>query len=77
MKNTVGCSICDKKNLYNYGLLTTQSTGSVLQNNQKYKIYLCEACFFNTLSHLKSEKRVKHMFDENFNFIDLENLGLK
>ncbi len=77
MKNKIECSICDKKNLYTYWLLTNKSLRGSLGNNKKYKIYLCEACFFNTLSHLKSEKRTKHMFSEKFNFIDLINLVLK
>lgn len=75
MKKMIVCTICEKENLLDYALLSAKWKRTQ-PNGENYEIYLCEMCFFNTLSHLKIQKRMMHMFDESFNITDLEKLGL-
>lgn len=69
------CTICEKDNLIDYALLSAV-WGKAPHKGENYELYLCETCFFGTLSHLKIQKRMMHIFDENFEISDLEKLGL-
>lgn len=71
----IQCNICDRPTQSNYGVLKSK-WDSIFPNDEKYEVHLCKSCFFTTLSHLKSQKKLHHLFDENFDFIQLDNLGL-
>lgn len=34
------------------------------QDGERYEVHLCESCFFSTLSHLRRERMVNPLFDE-------------
>lgn len=64
-KNKIQCTICKKDTTYNYGLLLTNFGQGGKNKDIGYKIYLCQSCLFNTISHLQSQKRVLEMFEED------------
>jgi hypothetical protein len=33
-------------------------------DGERYEVHLCEQCFFSTLSTLRRQRMVEHMFDE-------------
>ncbi len=36
-------------------------------DGERYEIHLCESCFFATLSNLRRQRMVEHMFDDAAN----------
>lgn len=71
------CDICDKATQLNYGLLKAELSFNLYDRNVKYEVYLCKSCFLGTISYLKNQKKLLHLFDENFDFKQLDNLGLR
>ncbi|MDO7355975.1 hypothetical protein Q5X30_18080 [Acinetobacter baumannii] len=67
------CDICSRSTQLTYGLLKAE-WGS--NPNEKYTIYLCKSCFLGTLYYLRNQKKMIHLFDEFFDFTQLDNLGL-
>lgn len=70
------CDICDKTIQLNYGLLKAELSSNLYDRNVKYEVRLCKSCFLGTISYLKNQKKLLHLFDENFDFKQLDNLGL-
>lgn len=33
-------------------------------DGERYRVYLCEACFFGTLAYLRQERRSANLFDD-------------
>lgn len=66
----VRCDVCEESTRLPNGSLqfgTLQSLwgyGSS-HDGERYEVHLCEQCFFSTLSYLKQERRVSHMFEED------------
>ena len=47
-----------------YGMLTAHWGYGSKHDGERYEVYLCEQCFFSTLSTLRRQRMVEHMFDE-------------
>ena len=47
-----------------YGMLTTHWGYGSKHDGERYEVHLCEQCFFSTLSTLRRQRMVEHMFDE-------------
>lgn len=75
-KNKIQCTICKKDTSYNYGLLLTNFGQGVKNKDKGYKIYLCQSCLFNTISHLKSQMRVLEIFEEHIEMSEEEKLDI-
>lgn len=45
-------------------------------DGERYELELCEGCFFGTLAYIKQERRVNHMFDNNYKPDEDSRLGL-
>jgi len=76
-KNKIQCTICKKDTSYNYGLLLTNYSQCCKKRDIGYKIYLCQSCLFNTISHLKSQREMMGLFEEDIDIRDEKNLGVK
>lgn len=72
----VRCDICDKSTQLNCGLLKAELNSNLYDRNDKYEVRLCKSCFLGTISYLKNQKKLLHLFDESFDFKQLDNLGL-
>lgn len=73
-QNTIICSVCEKDTSHQYALLITKW---LEEHTTDYEIFLCESCFFNAHAHLRAQKKLLYMFEKNFDYTDLANLGLK
>lgn len=71
------CDICDKSTQLNYGLLKAEWSSNTSDRTDKYEVRLCKSCFLGTLSYLRNQKKLIHLFDEKFDFTQLDNLGLR
>lgn len=71
------CDICDKSLQLDYGVLKANWAASSHVRRPEYEVHLCKSCFFGTLAYLRSQKKMNHLFDENFDFAQLDNFGLK
>lgn len=69
-KKKIQCTICRKDTKYNYSLLITKYGQHCKNRHSGYKIYLCQSCLFNTISHLKSQKRMMLLFEEDIDMRD-------
>ena len=63
------CDVCSQSTskgeaVPQFGTLAAQWGYGSQHDGEQYEIHLCEHCFFHTLSGLKSEHMVNHMFDE-------------
>ncbi|KYQ79715.1 hypothetical protein AWW73_18110 [Acinetobacter lactucae] len=76
-KESIHCDICPNLCQIGYGVLKTENKLDSSGSNQIYEIFLCKSCFLGTVSYLKSQKELNYLFDENFDFTQIENLGLK
>ena len=47
-----------------YGTLTAHWGYGSKHDGERYEVHLCEQCFFSTLSALRRQRMVEHMFDE-------------
>ncbi|MHC3748965.1 hypothetical protein ACYKDZ_08785 [Stutzerimonas stutzeri] len=47
-----------------YGILLAYWGHGSQHDGERYEVHLCEPCFFRTLSHLRRERMVNTMFDE-------------
>ena len=47
-----------------YGTLTAHWGYGSKHDGERYEVHLCEQCFFSTLSTLRRQRMVEHMFDE-------------
>jgi|TARA_Y100000114_G_scaffold93023_1_gene86436 hypothetical protein len=47
-----------------YGMLTAHWGYGSKHDGERYEVHLCEQCFFSTLSTLRRQRMVEHMFDE-------------
>jgi len=47
-----------------YGMLTAHWGYGSKHDGERYEVHLCEQCFFGTLSTLRRQRMVEHMFDE-------------
>ncbi|WAG79126.1 hypothetical protein LMK08_00210 [Metapseudomonas furukawaii] len=34
-------------------------------DGERYRVHLCESCFFQTLAYLRQERRINRMFDDD------------
>ncbi|OTU21085.1 hypothetical protein CAT62_08115 [Acinetobacter pittii] len=75
-KNKIQCTICKKDTSYNYSLLITNYGQHCKNRHTGYKIYLCPSCLFNTISHLKSQKRMMLLFEEDIDTRDEKNFDV-
>ncbi|QIT17833.1 hypothetical protein [Acinetobacter pittii] len=76
-KENIHCDICPNLCQTGYGVLKTEYKLNSSASNQSYEIFLCKSCFLGTVSYLKSQKELNYLFDENFDFAQIDNLGLK
>lgn len=72
----IRCDICDQLTQSNYGVLKADWSSNAYDKEDKYEVHLCKSCFSGTLSYLRNQKKLNHLFDENFDFNQLDNLGL-
>ncbi|AZC08514.1 hypothetical protein DKE48_017455 [Acinetobacter nosocomialis] len=72
----ITCDICDQPTSSNYGVLKSDWDPNTDDKKDKYEVRLCKSCFLGTLSYLRNQKKLNHLFDENFDFNQLDNLGL-
>lgn len=71
----VCCDVCSEFAACGY-LNARWGYGSRHDGN-RYEVQLCESCFFYALTTLKAAKRNHHLFDENFDYSELDNFGKK
>lgn len=63
------CDVCGRSTrVQGYGLqfgtLQARWGYGAQHDGERYEVHLCEGCFFATLSHLRRERQVNTMFDE-------------
>jgi hypothetical protein len=74
------CDVCgDSTRVEGYGmqfgtLCASWGYGSV-HDGERYKVHLCEPCFFTTISGLRRERMVNVMFSDQDQNQDLTNFG--
>ncbi|WP_417644001.1 hypothetical protein [Acinetobacter baumannii] len=73
----IHCDVCDKATLSDHGVLKAELNSNLSDRSKRYEVYLCKTCFLGTLYYLKNQKKLNHLFDEEFDFTQLDNLGLK
>lgn len=76
LNEQIKCDVCDKLTQSMYGLLKTQGDFNSSNRGDKYEVQLCKSCFLGTISYLRNQKKLNHLFDENFDFTQLDNFGL-
>lgn len=76
-KNSEKCDICNELININYGILSANVSESSTYKGQKRELYLCEGCLFNLIAHLKAQKRIMYLFDENAINLNLDDLDHK
>lgn len=47
-----------------FGVLSAHWGYGSQHDGERYEVHLCEGCFFSTLSGLRRQRMVEHMFDE-------------
>ncbi|HFP7023705.1 TPA: hypothetical protein ACHKB2_001559 [Acinetobacter baumannii] len=72
-KKVIGCDVCDKLLLEEHGVLKAKWGKHSQHTDEKYEIFLCEACFFGALAHLISQREMIHLFDDSTDFSKLDN----
>ncbi|MDC4567482.1 hypothetical protein NQ790_18945, partial [Acinetobacter baumannii] len=71
------CDICDREIQSNcYCILKAKWHLNSVKKYEKYKVKLCKPCFLGTLSYLRNQKKLNHLFEDNFDFTQLDDLGL-
>lgn len=80
IQNEILCTICRSSTLtagngHQFALLQSQFGDGALHDGPRYRVVLCERCFFSTLAYLRQERRSNLMFDGDFDFND-QHLGL-
>ena len=63
------CDVCSRATTppggsAQYGMLTAHWGYGSKHDGERYEVHLCEQCFFSTLSTLRRQRMVEHMFDE-------------
>ncbi|ELT4631730.1 hypothetical protein KD918_01710 [Acinetobacter baumannii] len=61
----ITCDICDRVSLDSYGILKTVSQKATQEKSEENEIYLCSSCLFSLRAHLRTQKKLLHLFDEN------------
>lgn len=66
----IHCAVCgDATRVPGYGQQfgTLQALWGYGSNHdgERYRVYLCESCFFATLAYLRQERRIQTMFDDD------------
>lgn len=72
----IRCDICNQPTQFNYGVLKADWSSNSHVKKDKYEIHLCKSCFLGALSYLRNQKKLIHLFDESFDFSQLDDLGL-
>lgn len=57
-----------------FGLLQAKWGYGSRHDGERYRVQLCEACFFKVLVYIKQERRIEHLFDNDSS--DDQDLGL-
>lgn len=65
----VHCDVCgNSTRVPGYGeqfaLLKAHWGYGARHDGERYRVRLCETCFFMALAHLRQERRIHHLFDE-------------
>lgn len=47
-----------------YGVLSARWGYGSEHDGECYEVHLCQSCFFSTLSNLRRQRMVEHMFDD-------------
>lgn len=68
-----GCSTCVEGYGAQFGTLQARWGYGSQHDGERYKLQLCEFCFFQVLANLRRERVVQTMFDEQET--DLESFG--
>lgn len=71
------CDICHQSTTLEFGTLKAHWGYGSKHDGERYEVQLCETCFFDVITVLKTAKRDHHMFDETFDHAELGKLGLK
>lgn len=66
----IRCDACSKRtkkvihdtDLFEYGTLSASWGYAYQHDSEKYEIHLCEACFFQTITNLKEQRRSAMLF---------------
>ena len=69
------CDICDQSTKLEFATLSADWGYFSQSDGERYKLQLCEKCFFNTLDILKKQRRLLNV-NKDFNQSTLENFGL-
>ncbi|MFX5626985.1 hypothetical protein ABTD72_01785 [Acinetobacter baumannii] len=73
-KKNLKCDVCDKLIITGLAVLQANWEHPPKPQNKQFEIFLCEICFLGTLAHLRLQRRMEHLFDENYDFSNLGNL---
>jgi hypothetical protein len=65
----VTCDVCGQSTRVEgyglqYGTLQAHWGYGARHDGESYEVHLCETCFFGVLSHLRHERRVNALFDD-------------
>lgn len=65
----ISCDVCGQSTRVEgyglqYGTLQAHWGYGARHDGERYEVHLCETCFFGVLSHLRHERRVNTLFDE-------------
>lgn len=63
----IRCDVCSASTKVDvgglqFGTLQAHWGYGTTHDGQRYKLHLCESCFFQTVVYLKQERRTQHMF---------------
>lgn len=65
------CDVCNSKTIEGasagFGVLSAHWGYGSKHDGERYEVYLCESCFFNTLGKLRRDHMTSHLFDDTVN----------
>ncbi|MDM5076628.1 hypothetical protein OB931_09595 [Aeromonas media] len=75
------CDVCGRSTKTNFGtneygsLSADFGYGSQHHDGERYKVHLCEGCFFGVLATVREMHRGNHMFDDDYEAANPEKFG--
>tara|TARA_R110002126_G_scaffold249730_1_gene392601 strand:- start:2 stop:292 length:291 start_codon:yes stop_codon:yes gene_type:complete len=68
-QSDIRCDVCDVSTRVpgygsQFGRLEALWGYGSRHDGERYRVHLCEMCFFNALAHLRQERRISRLFDE-------------
>jgi hypothetical protein len=70
MQSDLLCEVCNTNTRVSgygeqFGTLGASWGYGALHDGERYRVHLCEPCFFGALAYLREQRRVRTMFDDD------------